>query len=95
MTTELTIIRHDDMGEPPSCLEEYFAERTRAPRRTVRIAERRDNLIVLDFSDAPESAARAGIGRHMRPFCRTWVDAGMILLLIASAVGSVATLMHF
>lgn len=48
----------------------------------VRVAERRDGLIVLEFRE-PAPARRKG--PRLGPMCRSWWDAAMILLLIASA----------
>ncbi len=81
---------------PPLCLMHYFAERTEAPpgRRIhppgtrAWIAERRGNLIILEFADPPEPAPRQR-SLHKSLLAR-FCDGLFLLLLLASLLGCIA-----
>jgi len=84
---------------PPLCLVHYFAERAAPPpernpkppggKRAGRVAERRGNLIILDFAPppAPEMAKTKRSGRSL--LTRTY-EALMLLLLLACLLGCLA-----
>ncbi len=96
----------DKQSAPPLCLIHYFAERDGAlppprkpwpPGRAARIAERRGNLIILEFAEppaAPESlpppqmqwqGGTSGKSRLMR-IC----DILLALLMLACFLGCLA-----
>ena len=89
-------------GKLPLCLVHYFAERTAYPpgrspkpparRMQGRVAERRGNLIILEFVAAPKRV----VVRKKKPVSLkgrlTWVWDGLLLvLLLASLLGCLAT----
>ena len=92
--------RHiEDGSAPPLCLVHYFAERAayapeRIPkppggRRVGRVAERRGNLIVLEFAPPPAPKA-AQTERRDKGFPARAYDALVILLLLACLLGCLA-----
>jgi len=103
------ITEHDDTkhiedgSAPPLCLVHYFAERAAYPPERSpkppgghligRVAERRGNLIILEFAPppAPEPAQtkRQGKGLPAQAY-----DALVLLLLLACLLGCLAAF-HF
>ena len=90
---------------PPLCLRNYFDEHdgrlaqmpVKKPPGTcrARVIERRGNVIVLEFADAPKAPApkprrRAGFGR----WCRSGWDVAMVLLFLGTAVACLAALLR-
>jgi hypothetical protein len=86
---------------PPLCLVHYFAERSAYPpgrspkppagRMRGQVAERRGNLIILEFVAAPKRL----VVRKKKPVSRksrlAWVWDGLLLvLLLASLMGCLA-----
>lgn len=86
-----------DMAAPPLCLVHYFgAEADYPPERNPkppgsgpagRIAERRGNLIILEFAPPPK-LKRAILSREK--LLAKIADALLLLLLLTCAIGCVA-----
>lgn len=88
-----------DDSAPPLCLVHYYAERTAPPperpskppgeRLIGRVAERRGNLIILEFAPppAPEAAQAKRQGKSLS--ARAY-DALVLLLLLACLAGCLA-----
>ena len=89
----------EEDSAPPLCLVHYYAERTAYPparspkppgeRRIGRVAERRGNLIILEFapSPVPETVQTKRQGKSLP--ARAY-DALVILLLLACLLGCLA-----
>ena len=76
---------------PPLCLVRYFAERSgHLPSREAhgRVAERRGNLIILEFAPPPTGKKWGGL-RRRNTLARVF-DILLGLLLLASLVACVA-----
>ena len=89
----------EDNSAPPLCLVHYYAERTAYPperppkppgdRLVGRVAERRGNLIILEFAapPVPKPERAEGMGKSLP----AWVyDALVLLLLLACLLGCLA-----
>ena len=89
----------EDDSAPPLCLVHYYAERTAYPperpskppgdRLVGRVAERRGNLIILEFAapPVPKPERAEGMGKSLP----AWVyDALVLLLLLACLLGCLA-----
>ena len=85
-----------DDSPPPLCLVHYFAEQAAYPPERVpkppgrlvgRVAERRGNLIVLEFAPPPEALRSR---RHGRKWAGRAYDALCVALLLACLAACLA-----
>jgi len=89
----------EEDSAPPLCLVHYYAERAAYPpernpkppgdRRIGRVAERRGNMIILEFAPPPESKTER-TKRQSKGLPARAYDALVLLLLLACLVGCLA-----
>lgn len=96
----------ESFDQPPLYLQHYLDEREGhlfseqaakppGPVSVARVVERRGNLIVLEFRDAPPvRAPRKRAAMPLRSLCRNGWDAAILLLLLGSAAACAASFLR-
>ena len=81
-----------ETAAPPLCLVHYFGATGQGPPpQKGRIAERRGNVIVLEFAPPPKAAlTKTARGKPRKPLLRKIGDTLFLLLLLVSLIACIA-----